>query len=87
MAVEAKRGCGYRKIGGTYLVGGGIGVPCDRLPLALDVCLCCGQGIKQALGFTWVDVAKLVEVRSKNPLRFLPCVANNGQGRSAQEVR
>lgn len=61
MAVEAKRGCGYRKIGGLYLVGGEIGVPCDRLPLALDVCPCCGQGIKQALGFTWVDVAKLVQ--------------------------
>lgn len=61
MAVEAKRGCGYRKIGGTYLVGGGIGVPCDRLPLALDVCPCCGQGIKQSMGWTWVDVAKLVQ--------------------------
>lgn len=61
MAVEAKRGCGYRKIGGTYLVGGGIGVPCDRLPLALDVCPCCGQGIKQGMGWTWVDVAKLVQ--------------------------
>ena len=31
MASEPKRGCGYRKIGGTYLVGGGIGIPCDRL--------------------------------------------------------
>ncbi len=26
MAVEAKRGCGYRKIGGLYLVGSGMGV-------------------------------------------------------------
>lgn len=61
MAVEAKRGCGYRKVGGIYLVGGGIGVPCDRLPIALGICSCCGQGIKQARGWTWVDVAKLVE--------------------------
>lgn len=30
MACEPKRGCGYRKVGGIYLVGGGIGVPCDR---------------------------------------------------------
>lgn len=58
MAVEAKRGCGYRKIGGLYMVGGGIGVPCDRLPFELTVCSCCGQGIKQARGWTWVDVAK-----------------------------
>jgi hypothetical protein len=61
MAVEAKRGCGYRKVGGLYLVGGGIGVPCDRLPIPLTVCPCCGQGIKQSRGWTWVDVNKLVE--------------------------
>jgi hypothetical protein len=23
MAIEPKRGCGYRKVGGLYLVGGG----------------------------------------------------------------
>jgi hypothetical protein len=61
MAVEAKRGCGYRKIGGLYLVGGGIGVPCDRLPISLSICPCCGQGIKQSRGWTWVDVNKLVD--------------------------
>jgi hypothetical protein len=61
MAVEAKRGCGYRKVGGLYLVGGGIGIPCDRLPLQLDVCPCCGAGIKPSLGWTWVDVAMLVQ--------------------------
>lgn len=60
MAVEAKRGCGYRKVGGIYLVGGGIGVPCDRLPIQLDICSCCGQGIKQARGWTWVNVDKLI---------------------------
>lgn len=61
MAVEAKRGCGYRKVGGLYLVGGGIGVPCDRLPLALDICPCCGGGIKQTRAWTWVNVAMLVQ--------------------------
>jgi hypothetical protein len=59
MASEAKRGCGYRKVGGLYLFGGGIGIPCDRLPFELTVCGCCGQGIKQARGWTWVDVGKL----------------------------
>jgi hypothetical protein len=61
MAVEAKRGCGYRKVDGLYVVGGGIGIPCDRLPFELTVCPCCSQGIKQARGWTWVDVAKLFQ--------------------------
>lgn len=61
MAAEPQRGCGYRRIGGLYLVGGGIGVPCDRLPLLLDVCPTCGAGIHRARGWTWVDVNKLVQ--------------------------
>jgi len=60
MAAEARRGCGYRKIGGLYLVSGGRGVYCDRLPIPLDVCPTCGHGIKQTRGFTWVDAAALV---------------------------
>lgn len=60
MAVEAKRGCGYRKVGGLYLVGGGGGIACDRLPIALEICNCCGQGIKQTRGWTWVDAAGLL---------------------------
>jgi hypothetical protein len=61
MAIEKKRGCGFRKVGGTYLVGGGIGVPCDRLPFPLTVCSCCGQGIKQGMGWTWIDVEKFFQ--------------------------
>jgi hypothetical protein len=60
MAVEAKRGCGYRKIGGTYLVSDRGGVICDRLPIPLDVCPTCGHGIHASRGWTWVDVAALV---------------------------
>ena len=60
MAVEPRRGCGYRKIGGLYLVSGGQGVPCDRLPFPLDVCPTCHHGIKQSRGWTWIDVAELV---------------------------
>lgn len=60
MAVEAKRGCGYRKIGGLYLVGEGYGVPCDRLPIELSICPCCGQGIKQGRGWQWANTAQLV---------------------------
>jgi hypothetical protein len=60
MAVEARRGCGYRKVGGLYLVGSGLGHGCDRLPIPLEICQCCGQGIKQTRGWTWVDIAGIV---------------------------
>lgn len=60
MAVEARRGCGYRKVGGLYLVGSGGGIACDRLPIPLEICSCCGQGIKQTRGWTWVDIPGLV---------------------------
>ena len=59
MAVEAKRGCGYRKVGGLYLVDDGAGSSCCKMPIALDICPCCGGGIKQTRGWTWVDAAKL----------------------------
>ena len=54
-SIEAARGCGYRKKGGIYLVSGGFAKPCGLLPLELTVCPCCGQGIKPARGFTWVE--------------------------------
>jgi hypothetical protein len=60
MAVEAKRGCGYRKVGGLYLVSEPGGVSCDRLPISLTSCPVCSHGFKQARGWTWVDVAGLV---------------------------
>ena len=81
MAVEAKRGCGYRKVGGLYMVGGGVGIPCDRLPFELTVCSCCGQGIKQARGWTWVDVAKLFQgahVWQENEIAPRPCGCAHG---------
>lgn len=51
MAKEGIRGCGYRKVGGLYLVGSYIPVPCDRLPYPLEVCPVCGSGIKISRGF------------------------------------
>jgi len=62
--IETKRGCGYRKKGGYYLVGGYEFNPCDRLPIPLHICPTCGNGIKMSRGWTWVDVEKLV---SENP--------------------
>jgi hypothetical protein len=55
MAVEAKRGCGYRKVGGLYLVGGRLQGSCCKLPIALHVCPACGSGVKQTRGWTWID--------------------------------
>jgi hypothetical protein len=52
--IESERGCGYRKPGGMYLVGGSNAQPCCKLPFELSVCPCCGSGIKQARGFTWI---------------------------------
>lgn len=59
MASEAKRGCGYRKVGGLYLVSSGAGLPCDRLPFPLTVCPTCSCGIKPSRGWTWVEPGAL----------------------------
>ncbi len=59
MAIESKRGCGYRKVGGLYIMGGGVLRRCGRLPLPLKVCQACGGGIKQTRGWTWIDPSKL----------------------------
>lgn len=73
---EGKRGCGYRKGGGLYLVSGGIQMPCGRLPIPLTVCPCCSAGIKPSRGWTWVDADKLAEStkcnRSERDCIFCP---------------
>lgn len=72
MAVEKKRGCGYRKVGGLYLVGSGIATPCDRIPFILEVCSVCGQGIKHALGFTWMEWQKFAMNHSVKVVEEIP---------------
>ena len=73
MAVEARRGCGFRKVGGLYLMGTGSGFPCDRLPIPLIVCPCCSAGFKQTRGWTWIDVNALVGGIHKNCGDEFPC--------------
>ncbi len=58
MAVEQMRGCGFRKVGGLYLCGGGQGMACDRIPYELEICPTCGGGIKFTRGWTWIDWLK-----------------------------
>lgn len=62
MAQEERRGCGYRHVGGMYLCGEYISVPCDRLPYPLDVCPVCGGGIKVSRGFTKINPLALFGV-------------------------
>ena len=61
--VEGKRGCGYRKPGGLYLRVDGRGWECGALPIPLDVCPCCGEGIKPSRGWTWIDMGKFAAKR------------------------
>jgi hypothetical protein len=48
--IEQKRGCGFRKEGGLYLVGGTLSAPCDRLPFPLTACPVCGAGFHMFRG-------------------------------------
>jgi len=72
-AVETKRGCGYRRVGGLYLCGEYISVPCDRLPYPLDICPTCGGGIKVSRGFTKINPLSLFAYHQPCGDRFRPC--------------
>ncbi len=37
------------------MVAGDVGSACCKLPFPLTVCSCCGAGIKQTRGFTWIN--------------------------------
>jgi len=54
MAIEKLRGCGYRKVGGLYLMGVGIARPCDMLPLKLEECPTCGFEMPFTRNFMWI---------------------------------
>lgn len=56
---DEKRGCGYRKPAGVYLVSDGMATTCNRLPIPLNICPCCGAGVKFSRGFTWIQPKKL----------------------------
>lgn len=60
VSYEQRRGCGFRKVGGTYLVAKGPSRSCCRLPFELDVCPACGTGVKPTRGWTWIDVGRLL---------------------------
>ena len=70
---EQKRGCGWRKISGLYLVGDFAHVPCDKLPIPLAVCPCCGNGIKANRGWTKINPIKLFGSHRYCADKFKPC--------------
>ena len=59
MSLESERLCGFRKAGanewGIYLMGDAPGGPCERMPFPLEICPCCGEGIKPSRGTTWIQ--------------------------------
>lgn len=57
--IDSKRGCGYRKAGGLYLISGGVSSPCGLLPIPLETCPTCSCGIKPTRGWTWIDPVAL----------------------------
>ncbi len=59
MAVEAARGCGYRKIGGVYLMAPKGGIACCKMPQPLLLCPTCCTGIKQSRGWSWINPGPL----------------------------
>ena len=58
--IEKPRRCGKRKPGGLYLRAEGTPAACCRLPIPLDVCPICGQGVKPARGWTWIEAGGLL---------------------------
>jgi len=60
---DQKRGCGWRKPGGLYLISKAVFTSCGLLPLPLSVCPCCGEGVKPARGWTWINPALMFKDR------------------------
>jgi hypothetical protein len=58
---EKKRGCGYRKGGGYYLIGGDAFSHCGKLPYLLKPCEHCGMGLKFHRGFGWFNPREFIE--------------------------
>jgi hypothetical protein len=75
MAVEERRGCGYRKVGGLYLVGGMMDAECDRLPLELTTCPVCGSGIHFMRSLTRVNPFRLWGNHGSECIDPLKCFA------------
>jgi hypothetical protein len=62
LLLEMSRGCGYRKIGGVYLVcPAGAEVICGRFPYLIKPCPVCGERIRQTRGYQWITMSTYFE--------------------------
>lgn len=77
MSVESERGCGYRTVDSLYLVCNRKLVGCDRLPFNLEICPCCGNGIKFARSWTWINPVRLFD-GNHEPLKDCLCEESPG---------
>ncbi len=57
---DHKRGCGWRKPGGKYLIGGSLCAPCGKLPHFLEPCPTCGATIKPIRGWRWINASAVI---------------------------
>lgn len=81
---EKRRGCGFRKPGGKYLVSGTRGRDCGRFPIPLVSCPTCHAGIHPSRGWTWIDSAPILwenDCRESGSCGHCPMAlqANNGR--------
>ena len=63
LAIEPRRGCGYRTVGKLYLMGEGIGYPCPSLPLPFNECECCGYTPSFYRDFQWINKSYIKHIR------------------------
>lgn len=61
--IDHRRRAGWRKPGGLYLRADNLPAACGKLPIRLDVCPVCGEGIKFARGFKWINPQELTKFR------------------------
>lgn len=77
--LEQKRGCGHRVIGGLYIVGSGLAVPCDRLPYNLEICPVCGSGIKFIRGIQMIEWYRYAGIHTEGCVCKQTCPVCNPQ--------
>jgi hypothetical protein len=64
MAVEPKRLCGYRRVGGIYLCGDGETFKCDRLPMPIEPCPTCGEEVRFSRGIQKINPRAIWEIHN-----------------------
>ena len=78
---DRRRGCGWRKAGGLYLVADGPARECGRLPIPLEVCPTCGGGFKPSRGWTWINGTALAAQRPCQSHDCTTCPLGRPMGR------